>query len=182
MSAPPHHDALAALEPAVRSLVAYVLGKRPQEADVEDCTSEVFRRALESDERRQPGSPLRPWVLGIARNVALDARRNRARTLRRSELLPADADVLPALERLPDAGPTPDERAEQAERRGRLQDALATLPDEQRRALFLHAEGLGYCEIAERLAVPMGTVCTWISRGRKGLARALTDLSPREDR
>jgi len=182
MSEPPHHDALAALEPAVRHLVAYVLGARPHEVDVEDCTSEVFRRALESEEKRQPDAPLRPWVLGIARNVALDARRTRARTLRRSELRAADDEAQPALERVPDTGPAPDDQAALAQRRVRLQGALATLPDEQRRALFFHAEGLGYCEIAERMAVPMGTVCTWISRGRKGLASALTDLSPREDR
>jgi MFS family permease len=55
---------------------------------------------------------------------------------------------------------------------------LAELPEPQRRALFLHAEGLGYREIAAQLAVPIGTICTWISRGRQGLARALKDLSP----
>lgn len=182
MSEPLHHDALAALEPAVRSVVATVLGVRPQQADVEDCTSEVFRRVLENDGKRLPGSPLRPWVLGIARNVALDARRTRARTLRRSELAPAEDDAPKALDRLADGSPTPDDAALMAERRLRLRSALATLPDEQRRVLFLHAEGHGYGEIAERLAIPMGTVCTWISRGRKGLARALTDLSPNEDR
>jgi RNA polymerase sigma-70 factor (ECF subfamily) len=184
MSELPDQHALAALEPAVRGLVAYLLGARPQTADVEDCTSEVFRRALESREKLLPGAPLRPWVLGIARNVALDARRTRARALKRSELRRDDdaEDAVPALERLPDLGPAPDDRVVQAERGRRLQCALSGLPEEQRRALLLHAEGLGYREIAERLTVPMGTVCTWISRGRQALSLALKDLSPGEER
>jgi RNA polymerase sigma factor (sigma-70 family) len=184
MSELPDQHALAALEPAVRGIVAYVLGARPQTCDVEDCTSEVFRRALESRDKLLPGAPLRPWVLGIARNVALDARRSRARALKRGALH-ADGDdegEPPALELLADAGPAPDDRAALAERGRRLQCALATLPSEQRRALLLHAEGLGYRDIAERLAVPMGTVATWIARGRQGLAHTLKDLSPDEER
>ena len=89
MSELPDQHALAALEPAVRGIVAYVLGVRPQTADVEDCTSEVFRRALEGRDKLLPGAPLRPWVLGIARNVALDARRSRARALKRGALVAA---------------------------------------------------------------------------------------------
>ena len=184
MSELPDQHALAALEPVVRGVVAYVLGARPQTADVEDCTSEVFRRALESRDKLVPGAPLRPWVLGIARNVALDARRTRARALKRSELhTQGDGeDGLHTLERVHDGAPAPDDRVLLAERGRRLQCALASLPDEQRRALLLHAEGLCYREIAERLAVPMGTVATWIARGRQGLAHTLKDLSPHEER
>lgn len=181
MSEPPEQHALAALEPAVRGLVAVLLGVRPQTADVEDCTSEVFRRVLEHRHKLQDGAPLRPWVLGIARNVALDARRTRARALKRSELRPADDDAPQALDRVCDDAPTPDDRAALSERSRRIQCALERLPESQRRALLLHAEGLGYQEIAAQLGVPLGTVATWISRGRQGLAHALKDLSPGEE-
>jgi len=181
MSELPHQETLVALTPAVRGVVAVVLGVRPQVADVEDCTSEVLRRALEGHDKLLPGAPLRAWVLGIARNVALDARRTRARTLRRSELPATDHDTPSELERARDAGPAPDDHVALAERSQRLRCALALLPDEQRRALLLHAEGLCYRDIAASLAVPLGTVCTWISRGRQGLAHALKDLSPREE-
>lgn len=181
MSELPHQETLVALTPAVRGVVAVVLGVRPQVADVEDCTSEVFRRALEGHDKLLPGAPLRAWVLGIARNVALDARRTRARTLRRSELPAPDHDAPGELERARDGGPAPDDHLALAERSRRLRCALALLPDEQRRALLLHAEGLCYRDIAASLAVPLGTVCTWISRGRQGLAHALKDLSPREE-
>src|SRR4029079_13843005 len=65
----------AELRPVVRAVVACVLRERPDHADVEDCTSEALRRALESTS--QAKGPVRPWVLGIARHVALDTLRAR---------------------------------------------------------------------------------------------------------
>ena len=40
-------------------------------------------------------------------------------------------------------------------------------------------EGLRYREIATRLGVPMGTVATWLSRGRRALVAAV-DAQPTE--
>ncbi|MET0384374.1 MAG: sigma-70 family RNA polymerase sigma factor [Polyangiales bacterium] len=170
-----HNDVLAAHRPVVRAVVAHVLGARPSEPDVEDCTSEAFRRALEGQARLQPGAALRPWLLGIARHVALDARRARQRARMRAAKAGADDEREP-LDAVADATPDPLQRAELSQRTERLQQALATLPKEQRRALTLHAEGLGYREIAAELAVPIGTVCTWIARARQTLARVLNDL------
>ncbi|HEX4352113.1 MAG TPA: sigma-70 family RNA polymerase sigma factor [Polyangiales bacterium] len=170
-------DALFALRPAVRALVAHVLGARPSDADVEDCTSEAFRRALEGEARLHDGAPLRPWVLGIAHHVALDARRARVRARSRSAPALDRDEPGDALELLHDRGPDPHEQAEQRERRHQLQAAMSVLPDEQRRALFLCAQGLGYREIASELSVPIGTVCTWIARARQQLARTLKDES-----
>lgn len=170
-----HNDALAAHRPVVRAVVAHVLGARPSEPDVDDCTSEAFRRALEGQARLQPGAALRPWLLGIARHVALDARRARQRARSRSAPRGDDEDEREPLDGLADGRPDPQQRALLSERTERLQHALATLPPEQRRALTLHAEGLGYREIAAELAVPIGTVCTWIARARQQLSRALND-------
>jgi RNA polymerase sigma factor (sigma-70 family) len=179
------HEPLVMLGPAVRGLVRHVLGAISADADVDDCAAETFRRALEYRNRLERGAPLRPWVLGIARNVALDARRARRLALARSHQdrsrdssgdrtdSAADADQ-PALDRIADGKPGPEHQMELAERANRLQAALDRLPDDQRRALLLHAEGYGYREIGERLSAPLGTICTWISRARQGLARALT--------
>lgn len=170
MSSGHHMEALVSYRPAVRAVVAHVLGARVGEADVEDCTSEAFRRALEGHARLLPGAPLRPWLLGIARHVALDARRARTRELRRSA--PRQEDEEP-LERVAAKQPSPLDHAEHRERSARLQRALAALPEEQMRALTLHADGLSYKEIASELSVPLGTVCTWIARSRQSLARAV---------
>jgi RNA polymerase sigma factor (sigma-70 family) len=173
-----HNDALVALRPAVRALVAHVLGARLGEADVEDCTSEAFRRALEGHGRLIDGAALRPWLLGIARHVALDALRSRMRELQRNApaVRESSADGVEPIDRLAHNALGPHERAELAERTRHLQRALAALPEPQRRALALHAEGQGYREIALVLEVPIGTVCTWIARARRALARGLNAL------
>ena len=166
--------ALVSYRTAVRALIAHVLGVGLGHADVEDCTNEALRRALEGHNRLQPGAALRPWLLGIARHVALDARRARLRALRRdASPEPGDEDGKAALDRVETALPDPHEQAELAERTARVQAAFGLLPTAQRQALSLHAEGLGYREISAELNVPIGTVCTWIARGRQTLARHL---------
>ncbi len=53
---------------------------------------------------------------------------------------------------------------------------LVQLPEGPRKALELfHLEGLSYQEAAQRLGVPLGTVATWVTRGRKAMAEALED-------
>ena len=53
---------------------------------------------------------------------------------------------------------------------------MQKLADGPRKALELfHLEGLAYQEISRRLGVPLGTVATWVTRGRKAMAEALED-------
>jgi len=68
---------IEALRPAARGLIAHLLRERLGHADVEDCTNEAFRRALDDHARLQVGTSVRPWLLGIARHVALDSRNRR---------------------------------------------------------------------------------------------------------
>ncbi|MBI4703238.1 MAG: sigma-70 family RNA polymerase sigma factor [Deltaproteobacteria bacterium] len=168
-------DETAAIEPVVRGLVARMLREGRDHPDVSDCCHEAFRRALEAEERVRDGAPLRPWVLGIARHVALDALRARGRARREAEAggAPAAADALACV---PDPAPGPEALLALAQDARRVRAALDGLGEEQRRVLWLfHVEGLGYREIAERLAIPLGTVCTWLMRGRQRLARALQE-------
>lgn len=168
-------DDTASLRLVVRSVIACVLGVSKDHPDVEDCTHEALSRALEGKDRLRKGEPLQPWVLGIARHVALDALRRRKRQLREQVVESPEADASTAwIERVADPAPGPEERAASAERGRRLQEAMARLPGDQRRALVMfHVDGLGYQEIAKNLGVPLGTVATWISRGRRAIAEAL---------
>lgn len=164
------------LEPVVRALVAHLLRERPTHPDVEDCCHEVFVRASEGRARWNDRQPLRPWVLGIARHVALDALRRRARDARtRMPDEPAPSSSRPGLvDRLAAPGPSPDSELARSEDAAQVRRALEMLSPELRRALWLfHVEGLGYRDIAARLEVPVGTVGTWIMRGRQKLCRAL---------
>ncbi|MBS2019770.1 MAG: sigma-70 family RNA polymerase sigma factor [Deltaproteobacteria bacterium] len=165
---------VAELRPLVRAVVSCVLREPLDHADVEDCTSEAMRRALEGKSTER--GPLRPWVLGIARHVALDTLRARQRQRARTVDVPDDApsSTRMVMDRLIDPSAGADEQMEEAERAARVRRVLETLPEGPRRALSLfHLEGLSYQEIGARLEVPLGTVATWVTRGRKAMADAL---------
>ena len=175
---PAFREQTAALRLVVRAVVACVLRERRDHPDVEDCTHEALRRAMEGGERVRDGEALRPWVLGIARHVALDLLRSRRRARLAEPLHRVDGDpqgpALSLVDRLVDPAPSPDERVLVKERAGRIRAAMERLSDGQRRALrMFHEEELGYQEIAARLGVPLGTVATWMSRGRRAMADAL---------
>jgi len=173
---PSLHEQARDLRPIVRAIVACVLRERPDHADVEDCTSEALRRAFES--QSQARGPMRPWVLGIARHVALDTLRARQRQRARNVDLADDApsSTTAVVDRLADPSAGADERLELAERAARVRRVMQTLPEGPRKALELfHLEGLSYQEVSRRLGVPLGTVATWVTRGRKAMAEALED-------
>ena len=166
----------AALLPLVRAVIASVLRETRDHPDVEDGAHEVLRRALEGRSRLRPDEALRPWLLGIARHVAIDQMRARQRARRRTgyEASEHDEEQGQAVDRLVDPAPTLDEQVEQKRREERLRAAIDRLTEGQRKAMMMfHLEGLGYQEIADHLEVPLGTVATWISRGRRTIAAEL---------
>ena len=123
------------------------------EGIAEDVAQETFMRAWKHARTYDPRrGRVSTWLLTIARNLAIDVVR-----VKRPQ--PLDPDVVanklqhagvagsPA-----DEGPSPDER-------GRVRDAIAELPPEQRRALFLAAYlGRTAKEIGELEGLPLGTV------------------------
>jgi RNA polymerase sigma factor (sigma-70 family) len=153
------------LRPAVRALIAHVLRQPANSAEVEDCTSEAICRALEGRARLSDDAPLRPWLLGIARHVALDVLRKRPRAGAPDD----DAQQIAALENVCGQEPDAFQELVLSERIQQLRGATRSLPHVQRRAFLLHAQGLEYREIASELEVPIGTVCTWIARARRHL-------------
>jgi RNA polymerase sigma-70 factor (ECF subfamily) len=92
---------------------------------------------------------------------------------RRVRLLRAQWENAPP----PERPSLPHDRVAEAEHAKRVRDALAALPDTERRALEMaYYRGLTQAEIAEDLAVPLGTVKSWCRRGLLTMRRALADL------
>ncbi|MEO8801300.1 MAG: RNA polymerase sigma factor [Polyangiaceae bacterium] len=166
----------ALLEPVVRAVVAAVLREGRRHPDVDDCTNEALRRALEGAERLRAGEPVRPWIVGIARHVALDSLRAKKRKRQREVEAPPDSsgDVGSMVDRVPDAAPSAGELIAVKERDVRVREAIDRLAPVMRDALVkFHLEGKSYVQIAEEMKVPLGSVATWVTRGRKLLAEEL---------
>jgi len=173
-------DVVAEYRPAVLALAARLLRRRKDDPDVEDVAHETFRRVLEQPDKWDADRPLLPWVLGIARHVALDALRASARQRSRNASPTSDDGADDAISRLLSPGPGPERAYASAETARHLERALAALPPSERKALLLfHLEGLSYREIADRLAVPPATVGTWVLRARRALAKALASSAHR---
>jgi RNA polymerase sigma factor (sigma-70 family) len=138
---------------SVYGLALTILGDRDE---AEEAAQETFVRAWRYaggyDPRR---GAVATWLLAIARNVAIDHTR-----VRRAE--PIDPCALQRLEET-DPHAAPDERRIAADEAARLRAAIATLPDEQRRALVLAAFlGRTAREIGALEGAPLGTVKTRI--------------------
>jgi RNA polymerase sigma-70 factor (ECF subfamily) len=133
--------------------------------DARDLVQDVLLRVRRGLETYRPGS-LEGWLSRITTNAFLDdVRRRRRRPL---DALPDDPDraVPPAA--------AADEQLAAESLSDDVQAALAGLPDEYRAAVVLcDVVGLSYEEIADALAIPVGTVRSRIHRGRRQLREVL---------
>ena len=83
-----------------------------------------------------------------------------------------DIDV--ALE-IPDAGPSPERATADSQERGRIERCLATLePDRAEAVRGAYLDGYSYDELAQRYAVPLNTMRTWLRRSLLKLRECLT--------
>lgn len=125
-----------------------VVGSREEAEDVvHDAFVAVWRKIDRFDAER---GALRAWLMTVVRNRAID----RVRARRASTDLD-DADERSLLRTGPN--PTMEEALTRASA-GDLRAAMASLPDDQRRALELaYFEGYTYREVAELTGVPAGT-------------------------
>ena len=125
-----------------------VVGSREEAEDVvHDAFVAAWRKIDRFDAER---GALRAWLMTVVRNRAID--RVRAR---RASIDLDDADERSLLRTGPN--PTMEEALTRASA-GDLRAAMASLPDDQRRALELaYFEGYTYREVAELTGVPAGT-------------------------
>lgn len=119
------------------SIYRYCYGRLGDHDQAEDATSLIFARALAALQT-QRGPSVRSWLFAIAHNVVLNARRD----------LHHDRSLDDAFD-LADPSPDPQQLAEASERRSSVANAVAQLPDEQRRVVELRLAGLTGPEIAD---------------------------------
>jgi RNA polymerase sigma factor (sigma-70 family) len=140
-------------------------------AAAEDATQEAFLAAWRNVSSFR-GSNFRAWLMRIASNACTDELRRRGR--RPAASLDAPPPGLDEPIDVPDTDAGPEDLALQQERRGVVQAALLTLPEDQRLAVVMcDIQGFSYEEIAEAMGTNVGTVKSRIARGREKLRREL---------
>lgn len=166
-------EALSHLDALYRT--ALRLTRRPQ--DAEDLVQETYERAFRFADRFAPGTNLRAWLFKILTNAFISRYR---RTTREPEATSLDNTEEYFLYHQI-AGQQEQALTESAEEEmlarfvdQDVQRALEEVPEQFRLPVLLHdVEGFSYKEIAEIVGVPMGTVMSRLSRGRRLLQRSL---------
>jgi RNA polymerase sigma-70 factor (ECF subfamily) len=159
-----------------------------------DLVQETFLRAFRSRDAFQlQEHGIRPWLLRIMRNLHL----SRADRDRRQPVavdgetldslnatgggVPGESSPVPADADLESPGPLPNLPLNLDLLDERLKAALENLQQEYQVVLLLWAvEELSYKEIADVLAIPIGTVMSRLHRARQKLSAQLRDYAKQE--
>jgi RNA polymerase sigma-70 factor, ECF subfamily len=163
-------EVLRYLEP----LYATALRLTRNRADAEDLVQDTFVKALRFSDRFERGTNLRAWLSTILHNTW----RNRLRdTGREAAVVDVDSARLEEVGAPTEGSPgheTPEQLLLRKTLDADLRAALDELPDNFRQAVWLRdVEEFSYAEIAGMLDIPIGTVMSRISRGRRMLLEQL---------
>lgn len=144
---------------AIRHALA-ILGNRE---DALDAVQQAFLDAYQALDRFDLERRFYPWFYTILRNHCFKLlgreRRRATESLEETEILAATSGLPP-------------------EQLIALEQALRALPAEEREIITLrHWDGLSYEELAERLAIPKGTVMSRLYYARQRLREKLTPRS-----
>jgi RNA polymerase sigma-70 factor (ECF subfamily) len=167
-------DAFAAFYYAYAERVLVYFTRRVLDVDVAfDLLSETFAKALER--RRQfrgaSAEEEQGWLFSIARSELRhywrDGRVERSALAQLGVPVPGLSD--PEIERIEDV-------AGLGEVAAPLADAMASLPEEQRRAVELRViDECGYADVAVKLGISEQTARARVSRGLRALAQRLSE-------
>ena len=139
----------------------------------EDVTQEVFLKLYQHIGSLRNEEHVRPWLLRVASNTALNAIRSRGRAGAREEEFAAAAAV---------GGAEPVGIEADYDRRTEIEEArraLASIKEPMRSCLLLKQQGLSYREIAQALNVNEANVGSLIARGRKEFTRVYGKIGGR---
>jgi len=138
-----------------------------------DVAAEVFLAAFAQRKRYDVARGCaRPWLYGIATNMAAAHWRDERRLYRALARTEAEFVALSDEDRVTD-------RVSASAARPALVSALTALTSADRDVLLLVAlADLGYQEVAQALGIPYGTVCSRLHRARSQVRGALGGVNP----
>jgi RNA polymerase sigma-70 factor (ECF subfamily) len=142
----------------------------------QDLVQDTLERAYRKLDRFQSGSNIRAWLLCIMRNIWISAHRRRAGAFRMVSLDQID-EARPYLDDVEPPGAADVESAVVDDLGvASIHTAIDGLPSHLRQVVVLaDVEETPYGAIAAVLAIPIGTVASRLSRGRRRLRVVLSD-------
>ncbi len=149
-------------------------------SDAADTTQEVFLKVFRGMKHFHGESSLKTWIYRIALHEAANRRRwwfrHKAQETPIDPVSPGDCEFSGSGEdRLVDPGESPFEKFAHTEVRAAVEQSLQQVPEPYRTALILRdLQDMSYEEIAEVLAISLGTVKSRITRGRDSLRKILS--------
>lgn len=152
------------------------------EAHAEDLLQEVFLRVVKGAEGYQQHAKLTTWLYTIARNLCVDASRRakhrRAVSLDEPRGRGDGEEGATLLSMTADTSAAVDRRAIGTQLAGRMEVAIARLPDDQREVFLLReVHGLPFQEIAAIVGCPENTVKSRMRYALEKLRAELEDYS-----
>jgi RNA polymerase sigma-70 factor (ECF subfamily) len=158
-------DALALVD----SLYGTALRLTRRPADAEDLVQDTYLKAFRAAHQFRRGTNLKAWLFTILHNTHRNMRRHDGRSM-----IDVDSEAVDSAADERVGAKSPEEILVSRTLDADLQASLDALPDAYRQAVWLRdVEELSYAEMARVLDVPIGTVMSRISRGRRALFTAL---------
>ncbi|MFC2129813.1 RNA polymerase sigma factor [Bacteroidota bacterium] len=150
-----------------RGIYAYCRRILGNEILAEDIFQETFLSFLQSTERERKMTNVQAFLLRIARNLCLNANRQRKTRLLSLEDLELGSE---------------DNRMEKSEVSQIIISALDLLTDEQREAVVLQLyEDMSYLDMSEFLGLPISTVRNRVTRGKQRIREILAPYFEKTD-
>ena len=169
-----YRELLGRYQRPVFSLVYRMVRDREQ---AEDLAQETFVRVFNNLERYDPAYKFSSWIFKIATNLTIDwMRRKEVPTVSidGSRYATSSDEIEASTITVESKDENPEERLESKELGAEIEQAIGRLRPEYRQAIILrHIEDKPYEEIAQIMALPLGTVKTYIHRGRGELKEML---------
>lgn len=147
----------------------------------EDLAQETFIRAFNAIDGYDPSYKFSSWIFKIANNLTIDHLRKRKLdtvSLDGSPSATTEDEISRTRFNVASSEESPEAYVENRELGGQIEEAIAQLRPEYRTAVLLrHVEGHSYEEVAEIMALPLGTVKTYLHRARSELKEILSALA-----
>ena len=169
------------LERYGKPLYNFIFRMLGDKAKSEDILQDVFVRIIQNIQRYKMKGQFKSWIFTIANHLAISELRYRSkrRSLSLDQKVGTGEGNLKLGDLVGDEKYLPDVLAERKELREKLDEAIQSLPIEQRQVLMMReSSGLSFREIATILRCPLNTALGRMHYALRNLRQTLSEFYP----